>query len=146
MEAVGVKLLPAELGGVSYRNDNAALEFLRHVSAYLHDELVGKIKQSSSIGKKKLKISKYLLSFGSLGWMLDESTSRSVHKSLIIYVRFFENNEARTKFYGILELNGDGSAHNIVESIKSLWQKDDLNPEKTCWFSTDNAATFTGIP
>jgi len=146
MEAVGVKLLPAELGGVSYRNDNAALEFLRHVSAYLHDELVGKIKQSSSIGKKKLKISKYLLSFGSLGWMLDESTSRSVHKSLIIYVRFFGNNEARTKFYGILELNGDGSAHNIVESIKSLWQKDDLNPEKTCWFSTDNAATFTGIP
>jgi len=83
--------------------------------------------------------------FGSLGWMLDESTSRSVQKSLIIYVRFFEDNEAKTKFYGILELNGDGSAQNIVEFIKSVWQKDDLNPEKTCWFATNNAATFTGI-
>ena len=62
MEALGVKLLPAELGGISYRIDNAALEFLRHVSAYLHEELAEKIKQSSSIGKKKLKISRYLFS------------------------------------------------------------------------------------
>ena len=76
--------------------------------------------------------------------MLDESTSRAVQKSLIIYVRFFENDEAKTKFYGILELDGDGTAHNIVESIKSVWLNDGLNPKKTCWFATDNAATFTG--
>lgn len=76
--------------------------------------------------------------------MLDESTSRSVQKSLIVYVRFFENNEAKTKFYGILDLNGDGTATNIVESMKSIWVTDGLNPEKTCWFASDNAATFTG--
>ena len=76
--------------------------------------------------------------------MLDESTSRSVEKSLIVYVRYFENGEAKTSFYGILGLDGDGSAINIVNCIESLWRADDLNPEKTCWFATDNAATFTG--
>ena len=47
IEALGVKLLPEELSGVSYRNDNAALEFLRHVSACLHEELVERIKKKS---------------------------------------------------------------------------------------------------
>jgi hypothetical protein len=42
--------------------------------------------------------------------MLDESTSRTVEKSLIIYVRYFEGGEARTTFYGILGLDGDGTA------------------------------------
>ena len=55
--------------------------------------------------------------------MLDESTSRTVQKTLIIYVRFFENNEAQTKFYGIFELDGDGSAHNIVESLNHSGKK-----------------------
>ena len=53
LEAVDVKLLPAELGGISYRNDCAALEFLHHVAAYLHGEIVKKVKQSPSIGRKK---------------------------------------------------------------------------------------------
>ncbi|CAF0838331.1 unnamed protein product [Rotaria sordida] len=127
IEALGVKLLPAEIGSVSYRNDNAALDFLRHIASYLHEEILEKIKNSPSIG-----------------WMLDESTSRTVEKSLIIYVRYLENDEAKTSFYGILALDGDGSADNIVKCIESLWRADDLNPEKTCWFATDNAATFTG--
>lgn len=54
LEAVGVKLLPAEIGGISYRNDNAALEFLHHVAFRLHEEVVEKIKKSPSIGMKKL--------------------------------------------------------------------------------------------
>ena len=62
--------------------------------------------------------------------MLDESTSRTVEKSVIVYVRYFENNESKTSFYGILGLDGDGSADNIANSIKSLWRKDDLNPKK----------------
>ncbi|CAF4770529.1 unnamed protein product [Rotaria socialis] len=55
MEALGVKLLSAEIGGVCYRNGNAALELLRHVASYLHEEILEKIKNSPSIG-----------------WMLDE--------------------------------------------------------------------------
>jgi hypothetical protein len=56
LEAVGVKLLPAELGGITYRNDNAALEFLHYVATYLHEEIVEKIKQSPCIGKKNFTI------------------------------------------------------------------------------------------
>ncbi|CAF5019703.1 unnamed protein product [Rotaria sp. Silwood1] len=79
IEDLGVKLLQAELGGVSYRNDNAALELLRHVASYLHEETLEKI---------------------------------------------FENGEAKTIFYGILN---------------------DLKPKKTCWFTTDNAPTFKDV-
>lgn len=79
------------------------------------------------------------------GWMLDESTSRTTEKSLIVYVRYFDDGKAETRFYGILGLDGDGTAENIANSIKTLWEKDDLNPDKTCWFATDNAATFAGI-
>ncbi|CAF0982909.1 unnamed protein product [Rotaria sp. Silwood1] len=94
IEALGVKLLPADLGGVTYRNDEAALEFLPHVASYLHEEILEKVKQSQAI---------------------------------------------------VLGLDDDGSVSNRVNCIKSLWRKDDLNSEKTCWFATDNAATFTGI-
>ncbi|CAF4346814.1 unnamed protein product [Rotaria sp. Silwood2] len=80
--------------------------------------------------------------FDCLGWMIDESTSRNVEKSPIIYVRYFENWESKTNFYEVLGLDGDDSIVNIVNCIKSLWQKDDINPEKICWFA-DNAATFT---
>jgi hypothetical protein len=56
VEAVGVKLLTAELGGISYRNDNAALEFLRHAASCLHQEVIEKVNKSPSIGKKKFTI------------------------------------------------------------------------------------------
>ena len=77
--------------------------------------------------------------------MLDESISRCVAKSVVIYVGYFDKDEARTSFYGIVDLDGDGSANNIVKCIKSLRRKDGLNPEKTCWFAFDNTTTFTGI-
>ena len=45
----GVKLLPAEISSVSYRNADAALCFLQNVSQYLHEELIEKIKKSSTV-------------------------------------------------------------------------------------------------
>ncbi|CAF3532023.1 unnamed protein product [Rotaria socialis] len=104
IETLGVTLLPAELGGISYRNDTAALEFLRHVASYLHEEIIEKVRQSPSIGKEKIKSNNYdVLIY--LAWMLDESTSRSVEKSVIVYVRYFDEDEAKTSFYGIIGVN-----------------------------------------
>ncbi|CAF2482471.1 unnamed protein product [Rotaria sp. Silwood2] len=123
IKALSVKLLPAELGSVTYRNDKAALQFLRHVLLIYT--------------KKFLK--------NCLGWMIDESTSRNVKNSLIIYARYFGNGESKTNFYGVLGLDGSDSIVNIANGIKLLWRKDDLNPEKTCWLAADNAAIFTGI-
>jgi hypothetical protein len=43
LEKLGVELLPAEVSGVNYRNNKAALCFIQHISSYLHEELVQKI-------------------------------------------------------------------------------------------------------
>jgi hypothetical protein len=77
--------------------------------------------------------------------MMDESTSRATEKNCIIYVRYLENYEPRTSFYGLINMEGDGSAENIVRKVMALWEKDDLNPSKTCWLATDNASTFKGM-
>jgi hypothetical protein len=76
--------------------------------------------------------------------MMDESTSRSVEKSCIIYVRYIENFEPKTSYYALVELDGDGSAPNIVKSLAYLWEQDGINPINTCWIASDNASTFTG--
>ncbi|CAF3838189.1 unnamed protein product, partial [Adineta steineri] len=52
----------------------------------LHKELVSKAKASPVCG-----------------WMMDESTSRSNAKSSIVYVRYVEDNEARTSYYGLID-------------------------------------------
>ncbi|CAF4004026.1 unnamed protein product [Rotaria sp. Silwood2] len=128
LEKLGVQLLPSVISGVNYRNNDAAFSFLQHVAFYLHKELVEKVKASTVIA-----------------WMMDESTSRTVEKSCIVYVRYLENNQPKTSFYSLLDMEGDGTAENIVKTISSLWQTDDLDPANTCWFASDNASTFTGI-
>ncbi|CAF3920865.1 unnamed protein product [Adineta steineri] len=55
----------------------------------LHKELVSKAKASPVCG-----------------WMMDESTSRSNAKSSIVYVRYVEDNEARTSYYGLIDFQG----------------------------------------
>jgi hypothetical protein len=45
LEKTGVNLLPAEVGGTGYRNDNAALIFLQYIAAVLHDNLMKKFKK-----------------------------------------------------------------------------------------------------
>ncbi|CAF1919155.1 unnamed protein product [Rotaria magnacalcarata] len=124
LEKNGVKVLPAEVSGVSYRNADAALSFLQNVSLFLHEELIEKISKS---------------------WMMDESMSRTTQKSLIVYVRYLDNYEPKTSYYCLLDLDGDGTAQNIVDSISWMWRKDDIDPRKTCWFASDNASTFTGV-
>ncbi|CAF4448296.1 unnamed protein product [Rotaria sp. Silwood2] len=68
--------------------------------------------------------------FDCLGWMIDESTSRNVEKSPIIYVRYFENWESKTNFYEVLGLDGDDS---IVELINILLQVQIERLKLKCW-------------
>ena len=76
---------------------------------------------------------------------MDESTNRSTEKSCIVYVRYLDDFKPQTSFYGILNMEGDGSAENIVNKLLELWERDDLPLAKTCWLGTDNASTFKGI-
>ena len=50
LEKLGVQLLPAEISGVSYRNDTAALCFIQSIAHHLHSDLVERIKQSPVTG------------------------------------------------------------------------------------------------
>ena len=79
-----------------------------------------------------------------VGWMLDETTSRTVEKSCIVFVRYVDNFEPKTAHYSLINLEGDATAGNIVKSISSIWKKDDINVLKSCWLATDHASTFTG--
>ncbi|CAF1608473.1 unnamed protein product, partial [Didymodactylos carnosus] len=128
LEKTGVQLLPAEVAGISYRNNDAALLFLQYVARILHKELVEKIKASPVIG-----------------WMMDESTSRTTEKSCIVDVRYLDNYESKTSFYGLMNMEGDGTAENIVNNISELWEKDEIDVIKSCWIASDNASTFTGV-
>ena len=76
---------------------------------------------------------------------MDETTSRSIEKSCIVYVRYLENFEPITSFYGLIGLDGDGTAQNIVKSLVYLWEQDGIDPTNTCWIASDNTATFTGM-
>ena len=49
--------------------------------------------------------------------MMHESRFRSIEKSCTIYVRYVNNFEARTAFYGLLNLDGSGNADNIVKAL-----------------------------
>ncbi len=51
----------------------------------------------------------------------------------------------KTSYYGLIGLDGDGSAQNIVKSLVRLWEQDGINPINTCWIASDNASTFTGM-
>lgn len=75
---------------------------------------------------------------------MDESTSRTTEKSCIVYVRYLEDYQPKTAFYGLLDMEGNGTAANIVKTVTDIWRKDDLNPVNSCWFASDNASTFTG--
>ena len=76
--------------------------------------------------------------------MIDETTTRTVEKSCIVLVRYVDNFEPKTAYFGLMDLEGNGTAGNIVKSIASLWKRDDINSLKSCWLATDNASTFTG--
>ena len=144
-EKLGVQILPSTVSVVNYRNDDACLSFLQHIGGYLHEELIEKVKASPVVGTSVSLFSTFFDSiFAFLGWMMDESTSRTVEKSCIVYVRYLEDYKPMTSFYGILNLEGDGTAANIVKTVRDVWQKDDLNPGNSCWFASDNASTFTG--
>ena len=76
--------------------------------------------------------------------MMDESTSRSIEKSSIIYVRYVDNFEAKTAFYGLVDLDGSRNTNKLVKALTDMWKKEGLNVKNACWLATDNASTFTG--
>ena len=59
--------------------------------------------------------------------MMDESRSRSIEKSCIMYVRHVDNFEAKAAFYDLVDLDGSGNTNNIVKALTDMWKKDGLD-------------------
>ncbi|CAF1252982.1 unnamed protein product [Didymodactylos carnosus] len=51
LEATGVQMLPSQVVGICYRNNDAALSFLQHTASVLHEELLEKKQASPVLGK-----------------------------------------------------------------------------------------------
>ena len=76
-----MKLLPVEVSGVSYGNVHAALSFRQNVSQYLHERLIGKIKEVAlSVCIQIFSPGKIVSLLFCLVWMMDESTLRTTQK------------------------------------------------------------------
>ncbi|KAF7219382.1 zinc finger protein 862-like [Nothobranchius furzeri] len=75
--------------------------------------------------------------------ILDESTDISNTKRLIIYVRFIDDNNVKTKLIRNSEI-ADGRADTIVEDVKQLLTEKKLDGKKLAAVCTDGAAVMTG--
>ena len=52
LEKLKVNMLPGDIPGVRYRNDTATLTYIQYIAAYLHQELVEKLKSSPVVGMR----------------------------------------------------------------------------------------------
>ena len=63
LEKLGVQILPAQVSGTSYRNSEAAMSFIQHISSYLHEELLEKIQSSPVIGMLNVPRDLYMICY-----------------------------------------------------------------------------------
>ena len=75
---------------------------------------------------------------------MDETTTRTVEKSCVAYVRFLQDNQPKTSYYCLLNMGGGRTTANIVEKMGNIWYVDGLDPMNSCWFHSENVSTFTG--
>lgn len=76
--------------------------------------------------------------------MIDESNSNTIEKLYIVYVRYIENDEPKTSYYGLLDVHDARTSKSIVQSLKKLWSNDDLCPNQSCWLASDDASIANG--
>ena len=87
----------------------------------IHNESVKEVQKSllcviQQDLKEKLKDSEYF------GIIVDESTDLSVHKKLVVYVRYVSNGEMKTELVGNIRIP-DGKADTIYREILSAPDK-----------------------
>jgi hypothetical protein len=78
------------------------------------------------------------------GLLLDESTDISVHKMLIIYLRFVKDGDMCTEYVGNIRI-ADGKADTIVNVVKVECAKLGLNLIDVVGLGTDGASVMTGV-
>lgn len=110
----------------NWRSKNYAYEFVECINHIIHQEIFNEIRKAQ---------------FHCL--IVDDSTDISVHKMLIIYIKYRFEFNYKTVFVGIIQLNAcDGKS--IVESIKYFYKNMDLDLQKMVMLTSDGAALMLG--
>lgn len=77
--------------------------------------------------------------------IVDESTNISVHKMLVLYIKFREQTDFsyKTVFAGIIQLSGC-TAENILDAITKFYADHALDINKMVMFTSDGASVMLG--
>ena len=145
-ESLSIRTLSVGASAIESSSNEAIICALEHVAQCLHAELIAKVKASSVVGKISLSI--VLLSLHVIlvleGWILNAARSKADEELYIVYVRYLENLELKTSYYGLFNLPQTATAKEMAIGLINLWEKDRLKPVHSCWLATDNVSLVTG--
>lgn len=112
----------------SWRSKNYAFEFVESINAVVQSEIMNSVREAR---------------FHTL--IADESTDITVHKMLVLYIKFREKDEVhhKTVFAGIIQLSGC-SAQDIVDAIVKFYADHGLDLNKMVMLTSDGASVMLG--
>uniref|UniRef100_A0A8C1MMI3 HAT C-terminal dimerisation domain-containing protein n=1 Tax=Cyprinus carpio TaxID=7962 RepID=A0A8C1MMI3_CYPCA len=112
----------------SWRSKNYAFEFVECINSVVQTEMISSIRNARV----------HTL-------IVDESTDISVHKMLVLYIKFREQTDFsyKTVFAGIIQLSGC-TAENILDAITKFYADHALDMNKMVMFTSDGASVMLG--
>lgn len=109
-----------------WRSKNYAFEFVKSINAIVQNESMCNIRNAP---------------FHTL--IVDESTDITVHKMLVLYIKYREAKDVnyKTEFGGIIQLKSC-TAPAIVEAITQFYSKHELDMQRMVMLTSDGASVF----
>lgn len=112
----------------SWRSKNYAFEFVNSINQIVQNETMCKVKNAP--------------------WhtlIVDESTDITVHKMLVLYIKYREENNVnhKTVFGGIVQLTAC-TARDIVQAITQFYTKHKLDMQRMVMLTSDGASVMLG--
>ena len=111
-----------------WRSKNYAFEFVNSINEIMQNETICNVKNAP--------------------WhtlIVDESTDITVHKMLVLYIKYREEHDVnyKTVFGGIIQLAAC-TAHDIVQAITQFYSKHGLDFQRMVMLTSDGASVMLG--
>ena len=112
----------------SWRSKNYAFEIVESINSVVQTDMISSLRSARV----------HTL-------IVDESTDISVHKMLVLYIKFREETDFcyKTVFAGIIQLSGC-TAENILDAITKFYADHALDMNKMVMFTSDGASVMLG--
>lgn len=76
--------------------------------------------------------------------LIDESTDITIHRQMIILVRFFTSQQVETQLYKVVAIEGKASGENLFNIVNSSFEEDNISWENCLSMSSDGAKAMVG--